>query len=73
MYSSEDNQQFKLHNLANLNWEFLALPDVNFVSTVCSVLPRGPKMKKSQHTCIGFESATHHRQTRWSSWLRHLH
>ena len=47
MYSSEDNQQFKLHNLANLNWEFLALPDENFVSTVCSVLPRGPKIKKN--------------------------
>ena len=30
----------------NLNWGFLALPDVNIVSTVCSVLYRGPIMKK---------------------------
>ena len=32
--------------IVNLNWGFLALPDVNFISTVCSVLSRAPKMKK---------------------------
>ena len=37
---------FLASGIVNLNWGFFALPDVNFISTVCSVLSRAPKMKK---------------------------